>query len=55
MSEYQSHGLRKAPATILAEVGATEHQWMAIFGWSDSKIAQRYNKAAQSKRIIDAS
>jgi hypothetical protein len=27
---------------------------MTIFFWSDSKMAQRYNKAAQSKRIIDA-
>ncbi|PYE93960.1 hypothetical protein C8J35_11115 [Rhizobium sp. PP-F2F-G38] len=32
----------------------TEHQLMAIFGWSDSKMAQNYTKAAQSKRIIDA-
>ncbi|MET3588818.1 hypothetical protein ABID21_004958 [Pseudorhizobium tarimense] len=27
---------------------------MAIFGWFDSKMAQHYTKAAQSKRIIDA-
>ena len=32
----------------------TEHQLMAIFGWSDSKMAQNDTKAAQSKRIIDA-
>ncbi len=49
-----SHGLRKASATILAEAGATEHQLMAIFGWSDSKMAQHYTKEAQAKKIIDA-
>lgn len=54
LPECSSHGLRKASATILAEAGATEHQLMAIFGWSDSKMAQHYTKAAQSKRIIDA-
>ena len=54
LPECSSHGLRKASATILAEAGATEHQLMAIFGWSDSKMAQHYTKAAKSKRIIDA-
>lgn len=54
LPECSSHGLRKASATILAEAGATEHQLMAIFGWSDSKMAQHYTKSAQSKRIIDA-
>ncbi|OHV79685.1 hypothetical protein [Ensifer sp. LCM 4579] len=27
---------------------------MTIFGWSNSKMAQHYTKAAQSRRIIDA-
>lgn len=54
LPECSSHGLRKASATILAEAGATEHQLMAIFGWSDSKMAQHYTKTAQSKRVIDA-
>lgn len=54
LPECSSHGLRKASATILAEAGTTEHQLMAIFGWSDSKMAQHYTKATQSKRIIDA-
>jgi integrase len=54
LPDCSSHGLRKASATILAEAGATEHQLMAIFGWSDSKMAQHYTKAAQTRRIIDA-
>lgn len=54
LPECSSHGLRKSSATILAEAGATEHQLMAIFGWSDSKMAQHYTKAAQSKLLIDA-
>ncbi len=54
LPECSSHGLRKASATLLAEAGATEHQLMAIFGWSDSKMAQHYTKTAHSKRVIDA-
>ncbi len=54
LPDCSSHGLRKASATILAEAGATEHLLMAIFGSSDSKMAQLYTKAAQSNRIIEA-
>lgn len=36
---------------LLAEASATEHQLMAIFGWSDSKMAQHYTKAAQSSGL----
>lgn len=39
---------------IPREAVASEYQLMAIFGWSDPKMAQHYTKAAQSKRIIDA-
>ncbi|MCD7111407.1 hypothetical protein LRX75_20410 [Rhizobium sp. DKSPLA3] len=44
----------KTSATTFAEADATEYQLMAIFGWSDSKMAQNSTKAAQSKRTIDA-
>ncbi|MBO1903986.1 site-specific integrase [Microvirga sp. 3-52] len=45
------HGLRKAGATIAAENGATERQLMAIYGWSDPKMAAHYTKKANPKRL----
>jgi hypothetical protein len=44
-----SHGLRKAAATYFAELGATDHQLMAWFGWSSISQAQVYTKAANRK------
>jgi integrase len=46
-----AHGLRKASATIAAENGATEHQLMAIFGWTTGKQAEHYTKAARKKLL----
>lgn len=46
-----AHGLRKAAAKIAAENGATAHQLMAIFGWTTLKEAERYTKAADTKRL----
>lgn len=39
LPECSPHGLTKVSATILAEAGATGHQLMKIFRWSDSKMA----------------
>ncbi|MDI3560148.1 tyrosine-type recombinase/integrase [Bradyrhizobium sp. Arg816] len=46
-----SHGLRKAAATYLAELGATDHQLMSWFGWTSISQAQVYTKAANRKRM----
>jgi integrase len=46
-----AHGLRQAGATRAAENGATEHQLMAMFGWTTTKQAQLYTKAANRKRM----
>lgn len=53
LPQCSAHGLRKISATILAEAGATEHQLMATFGWSDSKMAKLYTAAADAKQLID--
>ncbi len=45
------HGLRKAGATSAADNGATEHQLMAIFGWSSPKQAALYTRQANRKRL----
>ena len=41
-----SHGLRKAAATYLAELGFTDHQLMAWFGWTSISQAQVYTRSA---------
>jgi Phage integrase family len=46
-----SHGLRKAAATYLAELGFTDHQLMAWFGWTSISQAQACTKAANRKRM----
>lgn len=43
----RAHGLRKAGATIAAENGATEHQLMAMYGWTDPKQAEVYTRKAR--------
>jgi integrase len=45
------HGLRKAGATIAAENGASEAQLMAIYGWSDMKMASHYTRKANRRRL----
>ena len=48
-----AHGLRKAGATFSAEQGATEHQLMAIYGWSSPKQAALYTKKANETRLAN--
>lgn len=43
------HGLRKAAASRLAELGCTEHEIMAITGHTTSKEVARYTRAASQK------
>jgi integrase len=49
-----SHGLRKAAATYFAEMGSTDHELMAWFGWSSISQAQVYTKAANAKVLARA-
>lgn len=44
-----SHGLRKAAAARLADLGASEFEIMAITGHQTSKEVMRYTKAARQK------
>ncbi|WP_235953389.1 hypothetical protein [Salipiger sp. PrR002] len=43
------HGLRKAAAARLAELGCTEFEIMAITGHTTSKEVTRYTRAASQK------
>jgi hypothetical protein len=48
---HGAHGLCKAAATCAADNGATAHELMAIFGWSDIKEAEIYTRAANRKKL----
>jgi integrase len=46
-----AHGLRKLGAQRCAEAGASEHQLMALFGWSDPQQAALYTRKANRARL----
>ena len=46
-----AHGVRKIAATRAADNGATEAQLMAIFGWTDPKMAAHYTRTANRRRL----
>lgn len=46
-----AHGVRKLAATRMAENGATEAQLMAVFGWTDPKMAAHYTRTANRRRL----
>lgn len=51
LPECSSHGLRKAMATRLANLGCSTHQISAIGGWETLKEVERYTKTANRKRL----
>lgn len=48
-----AHGLRKAGATIAADLGATDRQLMALYDWSTASQANTYTRAADKKRLAE--
>jgi len=46
-----AHGMRKVSATRLAEAGCSEYQLMAVFGWTDPKMAAHYVREANRKTL----
>ena len=53
-SHCSVHGLRKAAAARLAELGCTEFEIMAITGHQTSKEVTRYTKAASQRTRAEA-
>src|SRR5215471_4682574 len=51
LEEVSAHGLRKLGAQRCAEAGATEHQLMALFGWTSPQQAAVYTKKANRARL----
>jgi integrase len=49
-----AHGLRKATAARLAELGASEHEIMAVTGHQTSKEVTRYTRAARQVVLAES-
>lgn len=49
------HGSRKATATRLADLGATEHQIMAVTDQRSSAEIPRYTRAARRRQPAESS
>ncbi len=48
---YNTHGLRKAGATRLADAGCSDHEIMAWGGWKSLSEVQRYTRAANRRKL----
>jgi len=46
-----AHGLRKAGANRAALAGATEHELMALYGWSEPRTAAIYTRKANREKL----
>ena len=54
LPQCSAHGLRKATASRLAELGCSEHEIMAITGHRTSKEVSRYTRAARQKLLAES-
>ncbi len=54
MPHCSAHGVRKAAAARLAELGCSDHEIMAIGGWQTLKEVQRYTKGARKRVLSDS-
>jgi integrase len=52
--ECTAHGVRKAGATIAANLGATAQELMAMYGWSRISMAEAYTRAADKTKLARA-
>ena len=54
LPQCTAHGLKKAAATICAELGATDRQMMALFDWTSESMATPYTKKANRATMAAA-
>lgn len=52
--ECTAHGVRKAGATIAANLGASAQELMAMYGWSRISMAEAYTRAADKTKLARA-
>jgi len=53
LKHCSAHGLRKAGATIAAELGASDEQLMALFGWKTRRQVSTYTRGANQKKLAN--
>ena len=53
LPQCSAHGVRKAAASHLADIGCTIHEIMSITGHDTITEVQRYTKAAQQKQLAE--
>lgn len=53
-TDCTAHGVRKAGATIAANLGASAQELMAMYGWSRISMAEVYTRAADKTRLARA-
>lgn len=51
LTHCSAHGLRKAGATIAADLGASDEQLMALFGWRSRRQVSTYTRGANQKKL----
>jgi integrase len=51
LRHVSAHGLRKSAAEEVAEGGATDHELMSMFGWTNPAQAATYTRAASRKQM----
>jgi integrase len=51
LKHCSAHGLRKAGATIAVDLGATDEQLMALFGWRSRRQVSTYTRGANQKKL----
>ncbi len=54
LPQCSAHGLRKAAASRLAELGCTELEIMSVTGHSTSKEVERYTRAARRRLLAES-
>jgi integrase len=53
LPQCTAHGLRKAGATIAADLGASDRQLMALYDWTTASMATPYTRATDKKRLTE--
>jgi hypothetical protein len=51
LPECTSHGLKKAAAIIVANMGATDRQMMMLFDWKTGRMANVYTRKANKEKL----
>lgn len=51
LQHCSAHGLRKAGATIAANLGASDEQLMALYGWRSRRQVSTYTRGADQARL----